>query len=70
VACSDDKRDLLSRALIKLNHSGPWKFAFHYCPDDEVIRFVLGPEFGMLCTKSALSLQKLEEAWQTRRGPG
>lgn len=70
IACAHDNRRLLDKVIGELNESGgPWQFRCHYYSDDEVIRNVLGKDFGMLCPRSALSLQKLEEDWQERRGP-
>lgn len=69
IACAHDKRKLLDQVVGELKESGPWQLRCHYYSDDEVIQFVLGRDFGMLCPRSALSLQKLEEDWQERRGP-
>jgi Mg-chelatase subunit ChlD len=69
IACANDNRQVLDHVVADLNESGPWRFKCHYYSDEEVIRNVLGRDFGLLCPRSALSLQKIEERWKEKRGP-
>jgi Mg-chelatase subunit ChlD len=68
IACSSDKRDLVDPLIKHLNESGPLRFEAHYYPDEEVIRYVVGRDFGLLCPTSDLSLRALEEQWEEHRG--
>lgn len=68
IACSSDKRDLVDPLIKHLNESGPNRFEAHYYPDEELIRYVVGRDFGMLCPRSDLSLRTLEDQWEEHWG--
>jgi Mg-chelatase subunit ChlD len=68
IACSSDKRDLVDPLIKHLNDSGPWQFEPHYYSDEDLIRYVVGRDFGLLCPTSDLSLRTLEDQWEQHRG--
>lgn len=69
IACSSDQRGILDPLIERLNAKGDIRFETYYRPDKEVIRSVLGRDFGILCPKSVLSLQELEDLWEQRYDP-
>ena len=68
LACSDKNRAIIDAAIRRLNDSGDVRLNVHYYSDDEVVRSAVGRDFGLVCPDSALSLYRLEDAWEERHG--
>ena len=69
LACSDKNRPIVEAAVRRLNDTGSPGLKVHYYSDDKVVTSAVGRDFGFVCPDSALSLYRLEDAWEDRHGP-
>jgi Mg-chelatase subunit ChlD len=61
IAATPDKKPLLAAAAERMSHGNERPpFHFHYYPDGDVLRSVVGHDFRYFCPSSAFSLPELE----------
>jgi|GEM_PF-6012573 len=75
IACSLDKKDLFEKVEAEFNQiefenaNGQFfslKFSFY--PDEDVIRWAVYRDFGIICPDSVFSLDEIETQWQEKYG--